>query len=710
MAGRSSKRSDGEKLDRALFEPRSLAVIGASSHREKVGYSVLANIIASGYTGEIYPVNPHGARIQGLKAYRGLDSLPAPPDLAIIIVPAAAVPRVVSECVDMGTRHGIVISAGFREAGIEGRRLERETVQLARRGGMRLLGPNCLGMMNTSLPLNASFARLMPPKGSIGVVSQSGAICTFLLDWARAEGVGFSKLISLGNSADLVESDFIELLADDEETSVISMYLEGISRGERFFKVLKKAARRKPVIVLKAGTTQAGARAASSHTGALAGSESACNAVCEQTPALRAGSVEELVELSRAFATQSAPGGPRVAIVTNAGGPGIIAADACERAGMALARLSGKTVERLRPRLPAASSLHNPVDVLGDATALRYSLAVGAMMEDRNVDAVMVILTPQAMTDIEGTAKEIVRLKSGSGKTIICCFMGVESVKGAVATLQGAGIPNVTYPDEAVRVLSRMYERTLKMKRKSSRPERFAVDSKRVGSMFESYHERGLSQVGPEDCREVLGAYGIEHVPFKLATDLNEAKRLARQIGYPLALKVVSPQILHKTDIGGVVLGVTGPRALENAYEDIIYRVRRHMPFAEIYGIGLQKMVPPGKELILGMVKDSQFGPMIMVGLGGIYVEAFKDVSFRLAPIGPEEAARMLSELKAFRLLKGVRGEQPSDVEAVEEVLLRVSQLAVEHPALSEMDINPLMVYNAGDSCTCVDVRMTLGG
>ena len=710
MAGRSSRWSDGGKLDRGFFEPRSLAVIGASSHPGKVGHALLENILYSGYGGNIFPVNPQGRKIQGLPAYRDITAIPVIPDLAVIIVPAAVVPQVVTECAAKGIRYGVVISSGFREAGIEGRRLEKETVQRAREGGMRLLGPNCLGFMNSSLPLNASFARLMPPKGSIGVISQSGAICTSLLDWARDQSVGFSKLVSLGNGADLVESDFLDYLAADDDTNVITMYLEGVSDGERFFKSLSRATRRKPVVIFKAGITQAGAQAVSSHTGSLAGSDKAYEAACEQASALRADSVEELVELSRALTSQRPPRGPRVAIVTNAGGPGIIASDACERAGLTLAELSRKSLDRLRAELPPASSLHNPIDVLGDASAERYAVAVEALLSDGGVDALVMILTPQAMTEIDRTAEEIVKISADSRKTMICCFMGAESVKKAVSVVESAGIPNVEFPDRALQVLARMYERSLQKRRPPSRPVRFEVDKERVKKIFEIYRKAGRIQVGPEDCRAVLDAYGIKNAPFLVATSYEEAQDFAKQFGYPVALKIVSPQILHKTDVGGVVLGIEDEGSLEEAYEELMFRVRRHMPAAEIDGVVVQKMVPEGRELILGMAKDPQFGPLIMVGLGGIYVEAFQDVAFRLAPVSSVETGRMLRELKAFHLLEGVRGEEPADLDAVEEVLQRVSQLVVDHRELTEMDINPLMVYNSGGGCTCVDVRMTLGG
>jgi acetyltransferase len=710
MAARSSRSSDTSVIKSGLFEPASLAVVGASAHPDKVGYAILANIIKSGYEGEIFPVNPHADIIQDIACAPDIASLPVAPDLALIVVPAGAVPQAVSALVEKGTKAAVVISAGFREIGIAGRQLEHEVTGAARKGGMRLLGPNCLGIMNTGLPLNASFARKMPPRGSIGVISQSGAICTSLIDWARAEGVGFSKLVSLGNSADLVESDFLEALAEDDQTKIVCMYVEGVSDGSRFFDSLRDASKKKPVVIFKAGTTQAGAQAASSHTGALAGSESAYNAVCEQAPALRAHSVEELVQLSRSLATQPVPQGRRVAIVTNAGGPGIIASDACDRAGMTLAEISESALKQLRKYMPAAGSTHNPVDLLGDADSILYAIAVETVLADPQVDAVLVILTPQAMTEIYRTADEIIRLARNSHKTIMCSFMGAGSVDAPVSRLQKAGIPNIPYPDQAMIVLGRMYERLAQTKRPVTHGTRLKVDRARVKEMFAEYGRRGETQVEPEDCRTVLEAYGIPFAPLKVASDSDEAEKIAGDMGYPVVLKIVSPQIVHKTDIGGVVLNIKNAEELEDAYYDTVNRARRQVPGAEIQGVSIQKMLPQGKELILGMAKDPQFGPLIMVGLGGIYVEAFKDVVFRLAPLTSWDAGQMLRELKAHPLLMGLRGEKAADVDAVEDVLLRISLLAVNHPVLSEMDINPLMVYNAGDGSACVDIRMTLGG
>jgi len=574
---------------------------------------------------------------------------------------------------------------------------------------MRLLGPNCLGIINTRLPLNATFSRLMPPAGEIGVISQSGAMCTSLLDWARQQKIGFSKLVSLGNGADLVESDFVDVLSDDESTAVISMYLEGVSEGEVFFDSLSRASRAKPVIVYKAGTTSAGARAASSHTGALAGSEKAYTAAVGQARATRAESVEDLMVLSKSFAMQPLPEGPRVAIVTNAGGPGIIASDAVERQGLDLAEFSPETIGELDSALPDAASLYNPVDILGDAGVERYARSTGAVLADDGVDSVLVIVAPQAVTDAGGVARAVIETFGGNTKPLICSFMGAESVDEGVNTVQQAGIPNVMFPDGAVGVLGSMYRRAVMISEPPFEPVRMDVDAEEVRQVFSSYLEQGLTQVSAEDCRKVLEAYGIRNAPYRFAEDLDSTLEAADDIGYPVAIKVASPQILHKTDVGGVALGIENPDALEDAYGEMMLNVRVHMPNAAIEGVGVQKMAPPGRELISGVVRDPQFGPLVMVGLGGIYVEAFGDVSFRLSPIDARQARQMVRDLKAYRILEGVRGEEPADVKSVEDVLVRLSQLAEDHGVLEEMDLNPLMVYNSGDGSTCVDVRITLG-
>ncbi len=709
MGDRSLRSND--LLGRAgnFFEPKSVAVIGASSNPSKVGHAILRNILDSGYKGRVFPVNPHSKEILGVKAQASVSEIPVPVDLCVIVIPARAVPGVLDECGSLGVPFCVVISAGFKETGFEGLKLEREIIEIARKHGMRVLGPNCLGFINTNLPINASFSRIMPPTGKVGMISQSGAICTSLIDWARSSSCGFSKLISLGNSCDLTESDFVEMLAVDKDTRVISLYVEGVVDGRRFMEALSFAAEKKPVIVYKSGKTLAGAKAASSHTGSLAGSQAAYQAACERSGAIMVDSLAELFDLSRAFALMDPPKGNKIAILTNAGGPGIITADACEKAGLYLAGLERKTINRLKQVLPPAAGLHNPVDVLGDAGAQRYTEALEALVSDEGVDALLLILTPQAMTDAVGTARGVVNVFSSTDKPIICSFMGRDSLSEAVNVLQNGGVLNIDYPDHAADILGGMYARTVLTKRPVSVPPRYSVDFERVRAVILQCIEKGMTQLDLESCVEILGAYGVPTAAYHLSESAEEAVEFAEAIGYPVAMKIVSPQVLHKTDIGGVVLDISSSEKVEQTFEQLISRTRRHMPDAEILGVAVQKMVPRGREIIVGMTRDPQFGPLLMVGFGGIYVEAFKDTSFRIAPVSFTEAASMLRELKAFSLLEGIRGEKRADIESVEDVVLRVSQLACDHPEILEMDINPLMVYNAGDGCVCVDVRMTIG-
>lgn len=708
MADRSSKWSELPEYFRDLFYPESIAVIGASTHRKKVGNAVLLNIKNAGFSGDIYPVNPKASQVEGLNSYRSVSELPRAPSLAVVVVPAISVPQVIQECGGEGIRVVIVISAGFKESGIEGRKLEKELVIKAQEGGVRILGPNCLGVINPHAKLNATFSSLNPIPGNIGLVSQSGAFCTTMLDWSRSLELGYSKLVSLGNSADLGESDVLEVLADDDETAVVAMYLEGVSDGSRFRKAVDVSSRKKPLVILKAGTTSVGARAVSSHTGSLAGSEEAYAALLGQTPAIRAETVEDFLQLIQGFSTESLPERQGVAIVTNAGGPGIIAADACERLGLRLATISPETQESLREVLPPACSVGNPVDVLGDADAGRYCAALDRVLSDEAVGAVLVILTPQAMTPIDEVAEAVADMRGCTDKEIMASFMGGETMRDAMVTLQRAGIPCYHYPDAALEVLQSFYCYIEGKKKKRVRPPRLLVDRKSVVRVIKEHGMEESAYLDPVECREVLFSYGIKTPPFVIAESGEEAVRIAGKIGYPVALKVISPQVLHKTDVGGVILDLRSAGEVERGFEDILSSVRDHMRDVEIRGIAVQKMVPQGRELIVGSVRDSQFGHMVMVGMGGIYVEILHDVSFRLAPLSRSDAAEMLRELKAYKLLEGVRGEPRADIEAVEELLLRVSQLVGDFKRIFEMDINPMMVYNAGEGYTCVDVRIAL--
>ena len=691
-----------------LFRPASLAVVGASDKPGKVGTVVLENIIDSGYEGVIYPVNPSHSELFSLKCYAGVADLPEAPELAVIIVPAPMVQGVMEECGERGVKAAVVISAGFKEAGMDGYRRETELRETARRLGIKVLGPNCLGLADTATPLNATFATKAPREGKVAFMSQSGALCTAVLGWSEENYLGFSRFISLGNKMDLDESDMLEALEQDENTSVIAAYLEGISDGDRFLEVTSRVSRSKPVIIFKAGVTQAGARAVSSHTGTLAGSENAYTAAFRRSGALRARTVEDLFLLAQGFAAQPSPAGPRVCVVTNAGGPGIIASDALERAGLSLASLGEETSRVLREKLPEAASIYNPVDVLGDAGPGRYRDAMEAALADPGVDALMVILTPQAMTRAEEAARVVAECAGGAEKTVFAVFMGGREVAEAERIMREVGIPNYQFPEEAVETLSRMHEYARFLSRPRRTQVRFDVDRERTREIFTRTRDHDRNELVEVEAREVLLAYGIPVARTMLATNLEECIRAGREIGYPVVAKITSPQILHKTDVGGVVVGIANTDELITAYETVTSNARKFFPRAEIWGVLVQEMLPPSRELILGMNRDSQFGPLLMTGLGGVYVEVLKDVSFRLAPASEEEVMDMLRELKSFWLLQGARGERAADIGAVVEAVLRVSQLVTDFPEITEMDINPLRVFDDGEGCLAADARIVL--
>ena len=694
---------------REFFKPHSVAVIGASDKPGKVGRVVLENLIDSGYPGDIYPVNPRDAEILGHKSYPSVLDLPEAPDLAVIIVPAEAVPEVLDQCGRKGVKAAVIISAGFKEAGREGYRLELELEKTAKRHGIRVLGPNCLGLADTSTPMNAAFASTSPLGGRLAFFSQSGALCTAALGWTREHGLGFSKFVSIGNKMDVDELDLLQALEDDWHSRVIAGYLEGIKRGEDFLRLAAEVTRKKPVVIFKAGTTQAGAKAVSSHTGTLAGSENAYVASFKRTGVIRAESMEDLFHICRGFSQQPVPAGDRVVIVTNAGGPGIITADALEHAGLKLAGLEKDTVEKLRKCLPPASNVYNPVDVLGDALADRYEKALEVLMRDGQVDSIICILTPQAMTQVPETARALVETCAGKGKSVFAVFMGGTEIDAAEEILHAAGIPNYRFPETAVRTIRAMAEYRAYLNRERDEAAAFEVNRDRVEELFAKVLAEGRSQLGEVEAREVFDSYGIPVARTMLATNMTECIAAGREIGYPVVAKIASPQILHKTEVGGVKVGINNTDELIEAYEEITANARRLMPNAQIWGVVVQEMLKPSKELIVGMNRDPQFGPLLMVGLGGIYVEVLKDISFRLAPVGVRESMEMLKELKTYWLLRGTRGEKPADIAAVTEVIQRVSQLVTDFPLIQELDINPLRVFDKDMGCVAADARIIIG-
>ena len=691
-----------------LFSPRSIAVIGASRSEGKLGYVVLSNIIQSGFSGDIYPINPGADEILGHPCYASLDAIASEVDLAVIVIPGKAVLNALEACGKRGVGSVIVISAGFRETGHEGLMAERKMAEIADMYQMRIVGPNCLGVIDTLAPMNASFAAGMPRRGKIAFMSQSGALCTSILDIALAQDIGFSRFVSLGNKADLNEIDFLQAWADDPESKVVMAYLEGIADGARFIEVARQLTKHKPVVTIKSGSTSAGSRAVSSHTGTLAGSERAYEAAFKQSGVIRAGSVSEMFDLAIALSRQPLPRNDRVAIITNAGGPGIMATDAIERSGLSLAALTQETMDKLRQALPSAASVLNPVDVLGDALADRYQAALKLVSADPNVGALIVILTPQYVTQIDETARAVADVAGQSNIPLLTCFMGEANTESGVKILTAHNIPNYVVPERAVAALKTMVNQRHWQERPLPEFETFDVDRERVAQVFQQVRASGRTQIGDAEARAILEAYRIPIPASKLCKTTDEAAAFAEEIGYPVVMKIASPDILHKTDIGGVRLNVASVSDVRDSCDLLNFRALRYMPDAEIWGCLVQQQVRGGKEVILGMNRDPQFGPLVMFGLGGIYVEVLKDIAFRIAPFSRDEANEMIQEIRSFSLLRGVRGQPPSDIKAVTDTLLKLSQLVTDFPEIVEMDINPLMVFEEGRGVMGIDMRLVL--
>lgn len=691
-----------------LFSPRVIAVVGAAREEGKVGHEIFDNIINAGFKGKCYPVNPKADNIHGFKCYPSISDLPEAPEVAVIIIPAKAVPPVLEECGKAGTKYAVIISAGFKESGPEGSRLEAEIKSIAKKYGLRFVGPNCLGVMDTHSDMNMSFAGEMPKSGNISFLSQSGALLTSILDFAKAKESGFSKIVSLGNKADINEIELVQSWADDKHTKVIVAYLEGITDGEKFKGIAGDVSRVKPIIALKSGTTDAGARAVSSHTGSLAGSENAYRAAFKQSGVIQAETVEEMLDFAEFFGFVDKVD-ETMTIVTNAGGPGIIAADACERAGIRLSSLSFETVGKLREKLPPASNFYNPVDVLGDALADRYEYTLKTVAADKSAGTILVILTPQAMTQPRETAEAIVRTAKESEKTVVACFMGKKLVEDGVKILRENEIPVFFYPEKAIKAVKYFLEYQSYKQKQPEPIKKYSVDVKKRDRVFEDAQKFRRRDITDIDAREILEAYGFKTPPSKLATRPAEAAAIARELGFPIVLKITSPDILHKTDVGGIKIGLNSEEEVLLGYQEIIESASRFMPDAMIWGVSVQKQLPLEREVILGMNRDPQFGPLLLFGLGGIYVEVLKDVSFRIAPIDRREAEMMIREIKSYPLLRGIRGKPGADIDCMVEAILKLSQLVTECPQIIEMDINPLMVGNAGKGCVAVDARISVG-
>jgi acetyltransferase len=692
-----------------LFYPESIAVIGASRTPGKVGHAVVKNLVDGGFRGTIIPVNPSAENVYGLKCYKELGDYKGGVELGVITVPAPAVEDSIRALINAHAKAAIIITAGFKETGPEGAAMQTHIAEIAREGGIRILGPNVVGLINTHNLMNASFALSMPKKGNISVIAQSGAVCTVILDWAQGRRLGVGKLISMGNKADLTEVDFIQALAEDDETKVIVGYLEDILHGNEFIKQAEAAASKKPVILLKVGTSEAGKKAASSHTGSLAGADIAYGAAFRRAGVIRAEHFEDMLDFATAFSMQPIPAGDRVAIITNAGGLGIIAADAVENSGMKVAKLSPTAASALKEKLPKAASVGNPIDVLGDAPPERYAMAVEHAQKDENVDAIILLFAPQAMTKPVETVRAVAAKVLGK-KPVLAAFMGGHAVLPGRDELVAHNLPDYTSAERAVAALKAMYDYSLWLNRPPRIVARFPVNRRRVERIITRFYRMGRREIGEVEAKQILKAYDFTIPDGQVAATAEEAVEIATRLGFPVAMKIYSPDIIHKSDIGGVKINLATPDAVRDAFELMILRTTRRKPGAQINGVYIEKMAPPGREVILGMTRDPHFGPMLMFGLGGIFVEVMKDVTFHLAPITADEAMQMLRSTRSYALLEGARGQAGVDTAAIAGGLQRISQLVTDFPDIEELDINPLLVGPVGMDAVAADARITLRG
>lgn len=695
---RCSKRNNifcgmwfNRRMDTSLlpfFQPKGVVVIGASTSAEKLGYGVARNLIQSGYPGAIHFVSQKPGELFGRPLHTDLARVPDPVDLAVLIVPPHATPQAIEQCGRRGIRAAVIVSSGFRETGAEGAALEQTCLETARAHGVRLLGPNCIGVIDTHLPLDTTFLQPpMPSPGGIGFVSHSGAFAASIVDWARGEGFGFSQIVSLGNQADVNETDMLAVLAEDPHTKVVALYMESVSNGRRFVETARQVSRRKPVIALKVGRFAAGQKAAASHTGALAASDTAFDAAFAKAGVLRADTAEQMFDWARALENCPLPHGKRIAILTNAGGPGVIAADSLETNDLAPAQLTESTLKALSAILPPSASLHNPVDMLASASPQTYADCLRLLLADPSVDAALVILPPPPMFKAEEVAEKLIEVIRQFDKPVVVSLMGSALIEEANKTFRDAGVPTYPFPERAVSALSALHRRA-QFLRRDDIPETPVPASLPPLS-------------NPE---ELLTAYGIVTAPLELAHNVEEAVAIANELGYPIVMKIASPDISHKSDVGGVMLNIKDASSLSSGYAQIVQRVKAAAPHARIEGVYLQRQIPAGQEVIAGMVRDPQFGPLMMFGSGGVEVEGLKDVAFALAPLNQAEAEEMIRKTWAGKKLSGFRSIPPADEGAVIEVLVQLSRLAVENEFVDEIEINPLRVLEKG--AIAVDVRM----
>jgi len=711
--------SDGEPENRrpldAIFAPRTVAVIGATERQGSVGRAVLWNLISNPFGATVYPINLNRPNVLGIKAYKNINSVPDPVDLAVVVTPATTVPAVISECVDAGVMGAIVISAGFKETGPEGARLEQEVLKEARRGGMRIIGPNCVGVMRPYSGMNATFAVQVARPGSVGFISQSGALCTAILDWSFREHVGFSAFISIGSMLDVGWGDLIDYLGDDPYTKCIVIYMESIGDARSFLSASREVALAKPIIVIKAGRTEAAAKAAASHTGSLTGSDEVLDAAFRRVGVLRVNSISEVFDMAEVLSKQPRPKGPRLAIVTNAGGPGVLATDALIENKGELAPISAETMAALNAILPAAWSHNNPIDILGDADPQRYARALEVTAKDPSIDGLLAILTPQAMTNPTATAEHLRQHAKISGKPVLASWMGGEAVEAGKQILNQAGIPTYEYPDTAAHVFTLMWRSSYNLQGLYETPN-LPVDSEtatnareRAEAIIAAVRREGRTVLTESESKQLLAAYGIPTVKTAIAESSDAAVAAAEDFGYPIVLKLHSKTITHKTDVGGVQLNLRDADAVRAAFRGIESSVRERAGAEHFQGVSVQPMIKlDGYEIIIGSSLDPQFGPVLLFGTGGQLVEVFKDLALALPPLNTTLARRMMEQTKICTALRGVRGRRPVDIAALEQLMVRFSHLVVEQKWIKEVDINPLLA--SPERLLALDARVIVHG
>ncbi|MGB9853404.1 MAG: acetate--CoA ligase alpha subunit [Candidatus Bathyarchaeales archaeon] len=697
-----------------IFNPKSVAVVGASDEEGSVGYALIKNFLDSGFEGEIYPVNIRKKEILGLKAYQTVEQLPKTVDLAVIATPAKTVPDVVEQCGKAGIKGIIIISAGFKETGPEGKALEDKLLEIKRKYGLRIIGPNCLGIIRPSINLNATFINKMPKPGNIAFISQSGALGAAILDWAISENIGFSHFISVGSMVDVDFGDLIDYLGTDSQTKSILMYIEGMTNARKFMSAARHFARTKPIIVVKAGKFSESAKAAASHTGSLTGEDDIYDAAFKRAGIVRVEEIEDLFNCAEVLGLQPLPKGPNLAIVTNAGGPGVMATDALIARGGKLAKLSPQTMELLNSILPPYWSRGNPIDILGDARSERYKAVLEACFKDENVDGILVIYTAQAVAESVEIAKDIVEVYKNEryrNKTVLTSFMGGEAVGDANRILNENGLPTYSTPEQAVKTYLYMYQYKRNLELLYETPEELPVDISPpkhpilVAMRNAVMENREL--LTEAEAKKLLEYYDLPVVKTYVAKTADEAAHIASHIGYPVVLKILSPQITHKTDAGGVALDLKSEAEVREAFERIIKNAKTYSPNAEILGVTVQLMIKKsGYEVIIGAKKDPIFGPVILFGMGGIGVELFKDYAIGIPPLNQTLARRLMEETKVYQLLKGYRNMPPANIKLLEETLVRFSQMIIDFPQIREVDINPLLI-NEKEACV-LDARIAI--